>query len=344
MVTEMDNLYSFLKTNTPSGNEGQCQNLFCQILSSFGDADTDNLGNAICSVNGKDAPVVMLEAHSDEVGMQVTGIDERGFVHIRRNGAIDNLTLLGQRVVISDDRGDVEGVIGKKPIHINGAEQDKPVSVEDMWIDVCAENKEDALSKVAIGDYVTIAPNCRIEGNRIISKGLDDKIGVYVIAEAMKCLAKEDLNINLFACASAQEEVGCRGCKVAAEKIKPDYAICVDVGFASDFPGMDELKYGKMELGKGVVINYNCDSSPELVRMAKQQAEEKNIPHQLYTFPSATGGSDAASIQLSGAGVKTILLSIPCRYIHTPVEMCDMRDVKAAINLIECIIQKLSKI
>lgn len=305
-------------------------------LQDYCNSEIDNVGNAVCHLKSSNmsGPVVMLEAHSDEVGMQITGIDDRGFVHIRRNGAIDNMTLLGQRVTISDERGYVEGVIGKKPIHICGAEQDKPVSVEDMWIDICAESKEESLSKVAIGDYVTIAPNCRFEGNRVISKGLDDKIGVYIIAEAMKRLAKEDLGINLYACASAQEEVGCRGCKVAAERIKPDYAICVDVGFASDFPGMDELKFGKMELGKGVVINYNCDNNPDMVKLARKIAEENNIPHQLYTFPSATGGSDASVVQLVGKGVKTMLLSIPCRYMHTPVEMCDLRDVDTCVKLI----------
>lgn len=342
-MLDITQIASYLKTSSSSGSERILAKQFCEELSYICQTETDALGNAICSVTGKDAPVVMLEAHSDEVGMQVTGIDEKGFVHIRRNGAIDNLTLLGQRVVISDERGDVEGVIGKKPIHISGAEQDKPVSVEDMWIDICAENKEDALSKVAIGDYVTIAPNYRIEGNKVISKGLDDKIGVFVIAEAMQRLAKEDLNINLYACAAAQEEVGCRGCKVAAERIKPDYAICVDVGFASDFPGMDELKYGKMELGKGVVINYNCDNNPELVKMAKQLAEEKNIPHQLYTFPSATGGSDAAFVQLAGTGIKTILLSIPCRYMHTPVEICDLRDVESCIRLAVGLCEEINK-
>lgn len=338
---DIDFLVNLLNNNSASGDEYAEANLFCDNLSSICDYCIDLLGNAICRIDKNSDKSVMLEAHIDEVGLQVSSVDEMGHIHIRRSGSIDNMTLLGQTVIISNEKGSVRGVIGKKPIHISGAEQDKPVSVEDMWIDICAENKEDALSKVAIGDYVTIAPNCRIEGNKVISKGLDDKIGVFIIAEAMKRLAKEDLNINLYACAAAQEEVGCRGCKVAAERIKPDYAICVDVGFASDFPGMDELKYGKMELGKGVVINYNCDNNPELVKMAKQLAEEKNIPHQLYTFPSATGGSDAAFVQLAGTGVKTILLSIPCRYMHTPVEICDMGDVEAAIDLIYAILKQL---
>lgn len=315
--------------------------MFCDELSFCCETEIDALGNAVCLLSKRNGPVMMLDAHSDEVGMQITSVDENGFIHIRRDGSIDNTTLLGQRVIISNERGDVEGVIGKKPIHFCGIEQSKQMSVEDMWIDICAEDKEDALTKVSIGDHVTISPNYKLNGNRIISKGLDDKIGVYVIAEVMKRLAKENIEVDLYACASVQEEVGGRGCRVAAERIKPDYAICVDVGFASDFPGMDEIKYGKMELGKGVVINYSCDNNPELVKRAKNIAEENNIPHQLYTYPSPTGGTDTAAIQLAGKGVKTMLLSIPCRYMHTPVEMCDMRDVENAIRLITEIVTNL---
>ena len=329
--------------SSPSGGEEKLARAFVQYLEEAGcSGDIDSLYNAICSNNGTEGPRIMLEAHSDEIGMQVVHVSEDGYIYFRRNGAVDGATLQGAEVVIAAREGDVEGVIGKKPIHLCGEGADKVPPVEDMWIDIGAADGDDARRKVEVGDLITFKHNFREEGSKIISKGLDDKIGVFVVAEAMKRLAKENIKAQLYACASAQEEVGCRGCRVAAGRIKPDIAICVDVGFATDFPGMPENKYGRMKLGNGVVLNSNCDNNPELVKIAKETASKHNIKYQNYTFPVASGGTDTANIQLTDMGVRTLLLSIPCRYMHTPVEICDLADVTAAIELICEIVKQIS--
>ena len=337
-------LKNLLSIPSPSGGEERLACAFVRYLEDAGcQGEIDTLSNAICSTGEAEGPRIMLEAHSDEIGIQVVHISEEGYIYFRRNGAVDGATLQGSEVVILGREGEVNGIIGKKPIHLEGENADKVPPLEDMWIDIGAKSKEEAEQRVEVGDLVTLKPNCRIEGDRVFSKGLDDKIGVFVIAEAMKRLAKEKTDAALYACASAQEEVGCRGCRVATNRIKPDIAICVDVGFATDFPGMPETKYGRMKLGEGVVINSSCDNNPGLVKKAKEIAQKHNIQYQSYTFPVPSGGTDTANIQLTDMGVKTMLLSIPCRYMHTPVEMCDLKDVEAAIDLIVSLVETIKQ-
>jgi len=327
-------LEKILSAPSPTGAERNFVKTLGEELKQFSNPCIDNLSNLICSIGKNDSSTIMLEAHTDEVGMQVSTITDDGFVYCRRNGCIDGQTLLGSQVTIHSRCGDVDGVIGKKPIHLEGDQGGKAVLVEDLWIDVLADNGNAAREIVSVGDYVTLKNNFKVFGTRIMSKGLDDKIGVYVVAETIKRLSKEKPDKSVVACFCAQEEVGGRGAQVAANRIQPDIALCVDVAFATDYPGMSDPKYGNICLGKGPVVNMNCDNNPELVELIVKTAETNSIPYQKYTNLAATGGSDAAVIQLSGKGVKTALISIPCRYMHTPVEVCDLRDAQSAVELL----------
>jgi len=334
-------LEKILSVASPSGAEWNFAKMLGEELQSFSSQHIDNLSNLICMIGEKDSSPIMLEAHIDEVGMQVSTITDDGFVYCRRNGSIDGQTLLGSNVAIHSRNGDVDGVIGKKPIHLEGDIAGKPVIVEDLWIDIFAENGAEAKENISIGDYVTFKNNFKVCNNRIMSKGLDNKIGVFVVSETLKQLSKEIINKQIVACFCAQEEVGGRGAQVAANRIQPDIALSVDVAFATDYPGMSDPKYGNICLGKGPVINMNCDNNPELVELIVDAAKSKNIPYQLYTNLAATGGSDAAAIQIVGRGVKTALISIPCRYMHTPVEVCDIRDAMSAIELLVTVLKRL---
>jgi len=327
-------LEKILSVASPSGAEWNFAKMLGEELKSFSSQHIDNLSNLICTIGEKDSSPIMLEAHIDEVGMQVSTITDDGFVYCRRNGSIDGQTLLGSNVTIHSRNGDVDGVIGKKPIHLEGDIAGKPVIVEDLWIDIFAENGAEAKENISIGDYVTFKNNFKVCDNRIMSKGLDNKIGVFVVSETLKQLSKEIINKQIVACFCAQEEVGSRGAIVASNSVRPEYAICVDVGFATDYPGMSEPKYGNICLGKGPVINMNCDNNRDLVELIVETARANSIPYQLYTNLAATGGSDTSVIQLSNNGVRTALISIPCRYMHTPVEVCDLRDVSGCIELI----------
>ena len=343
MKQDLSFLYQLLETESPSGGEQKIAKLFAERFDDSFSIEIDSLNNVICLYDGGAGPVVMLEAHSDEVGLQVTYISDDGFIYFRPNGAIDNQTLQGCGVLIHNKRGDIEGVIGKKPIHIIGDDIDKVPPFEEMWVDICAGSRKEAEEKINVGDLITLKPNIRVIGDYVISKALDDKIGLFIISEAAKQIAAKHTKVKLFTCACAQEETGCRGAKVVANNIMPDYAISVDVGFATDFPGMSLSKFGEMKLGGGVTINHNCYNNREITGLLETIANELCIPIQNYTFLSPSGGSNTSEIQLAGRGVRTALISIPCRYMHTPVEVCCLRDVEAAINLIISYISRLNE-
>lgn len=335
-------LKKLLATPSPCGGEKRLAEVFCDYLRDVGKVEVDPMLNSYCTLNFDNEVRLMLEAHSDEVGFQVTYISEDGYVYFRRNGCADGMALLGRKVIIEGKSGPVVGIVGKKPVHLMGADEGKPVPVEEMWIDIFASNRKEAESQISVGDFVTVKSEPMFSGTKVVSKALDDKIGVYIIAEAMRRIADLRPEIGICACAASQEEVGCRGAVVAANRIRPEYAICVDTGFATDFPGMPEAKYGVIHLGEGVVINHSCDNNKEFTDFLLSVARGKEIPHQLYTNLAPTGGTDTANIQISGKGVKTALLSIPCRYMHTPVEVCDLRDVESAVALIVAAAEGLS--
>lgn len=338
-------LEKLLKTPSTSGGEKEIAKLYSTYMESYSNTIVDNMHNSCCVINPASEFKIMLDAHYDEVGMQVVHITDNGFIYFRKNGWIDHMTLLGQEVTIIGKQKNIDGIIGKKPIHLSRTDEKYP-EVEDMWIDTGFISKEEISRYISVGDLIVYKNNTRIiNGTRIVSNGLDDKIGVFIISQVMKQLvtSKNQLKIGVYGCASAQEEVGGRGCVVMAQRIKPDIAFCLDVGFSTDIPGLPETKYGHMHLGDGAVICYSCDNDKDLTGLLKKISIENNIPYQAYTTLSPTGGTDTCKIQLIGNGVKTALLAIPNRYMHTPVEMCDLRDVDATINLVTNTILYINK-
>lgn len=332
----LDFLERFLKTSGPSGFEFEPAKLFREYASTFADTvSTDVTGNTIACLNPKAAFKVMLAGHYDEIGFQVVYIDDDGFITFRAVGGIDKLTLPGIEVDILTDGGKVPGVIGRKPIHLQTPkERETPSEIKDLWIDIGAESKEEALKKIRIGDPIAFRVNYRRMGNRIMSKGLDDKIGAFVVIEALKLLAKRKIKVGVYAVGTVQEELGLRGAQTSAFGIAPDAAICVDVGFATDVAGVEKKTWGDVKLGKGPILSRNADNNPVMNRIMFETAAKHKVGYQLDCGHRASGGTDTAEVQLTRSGVATALVSIPNRYMHTPVEICDLRDVEAAIELI----------
>ena len=328
---------SLLSTVGPSGYEEEPAAVFRTYMEKFCDkVDTDVLGNTIGVLNA-DAPFrVMLSGHYDEIGFQVVYIGDDGLIFFRPNGGIDKLNVPASEVEIKTANGIIPGVIGKKPIHLLGvAEREKVVQLEDMWIDIGAENRKEAESMVSIGDPIALKRNVRFMGkNRVMSKGLDDRIGAFVVAETMRALAKRKLNVAVYGVGSVQEELGLRGASACAYSINPMVGFGIDVGFATDLPDIPKKQYGDITLGKGPALNHSCDNNIILGKMLRNIAKAKNIPYQEAVAHRATGGTDAAVIQLSRGGTATALLSVPNRYMHSQVEMCDLRDAEAAIALL----------
>lgn len=347
----MDNLdFKFLnrllETSSIPGFERAASSVFCDYLADSADCiDTDILGNVyVRNHKSNEKTDIMLEAHIDEIGLQVLYIDSQGYIYVRRDGGIDLHCLPGTQVTIQTRSGEfLSGVIGKKPVHLmEGEAKNRIIELDCLWIDTGLP-VDMVRERVSIGDAVSFNPNMKMLSDSVItSKALDDKIGVFVIAEAFKRLNEQQLtHKRICAMASVQEEIGSRGAVSGAYSVFPDIAICVDVDFATDVPDCSPKKYGDVRLGKGVVIQITPDSNPELLSLAEQIAINNNIPHQLSARPNSTGGNDTSRVQLAKSGVKTLGLGIPCRYMHTPVETCSMEDVMSAICLITRIIEEV---
>ena len=293
----------------------------------------DVMGNAYGIISGSGTGKnIMIEAHADEIGFQILHIGENGYLYLRRNGGIDEQCIPGSQVIILTRNGErISGVIGKKPIHLMTTDDRKrTLELNQLWVDTGLD-VEEIKSRISVGDIVAIKPNWEWLGEyRISGKSLDNKLGVLALVKVMETLAKVTSIFNtVTGVATVQEEVGSRGVIIAGYNIKPDIAITIDLDFATDVPDCSSNKYGKIELGGGVVIPLNVDCNIELSRQMENIAKEHGIAYQMSAKPYATGGTNTSRLQLVREGVRTISLGIPCRYMHTPVEMCDMRDIDA---------------
>jgi endoglucanase len=334
----LDFLEKLLTTSGPSGFEEPVAACFGNYTARFADdVRTDVTGNTIAALN-PDAPLkVMLAGHYDEIGFQVTHISDEGLLHFRNVGGIDKLTVPGAEVeVLTEKHGSVPGVVGKKPIHLlTPKERDQAIELKNMWIDIGAEDKKSAEKIVTVGDPVAFKRNFSLLGkHRVLSKGLDDKIGAFVVAEVLRTLSTKKLNAAVFAVGTVQEELGLRGATTSAFGIAPDVGIAVDVGFATDVPDIDKKTLGEAKLGGGPMLERNADNNPSLGRLMRKTAAKHKIKIQEQAGFRASGGTDTARMQLTRGGVATALVSIPNRYMHSQVEICDLRDVEDAVKLI----------
>jgi len=300
---------------------------------------TDALGNVIALKRGSGrGPKVMLAAHMDEIGFLVSHIDEKtGFLRIDPVGGFDPRVLMAQRVIVHTESGDLIGIIGSKPPHIlTEEERKKPIELKDLFIDLGLPADE-VKNRVSIGDFVTLQQDFTEVGNLVSCKALDDRVGVYVMIEAVKRAKKHVCDI--YAVATTQEEVGVRGARVSSFNVAPDIGVALDVTVASDVPGVGEHEH-VTKLGAGVAIKIKDSlsiSNPKLVRTMRQIAEQKKIKYQLEILPR--GGTDAGAIQMTREGVAAITLSIPTRYLHSVVEAAHKDDIQAAIDLLAAFLE-----
>ena len=274
--------------------------------------------------------------HIDEIGLVVTHVDEKGFLYFAPIGGWDPQILVGQRVQVQGKDGPVTGVIGRKPIHLLKDEQRKQVAdLRDMHIDIGASGSEEALSQVRVGDPVVVAADpVTLNGTRLVSRSLDDRIGAYVALEAVRRVHdRGGLRGRMAAVAAVQEEIGSHGARTVAYSLEPELAIAVDVTHATDAPGVEEKELGHHPLGSGAVIARGSTLSPRISELLVETAERREIPHTIEASGSRTA-TDADVIQIARAGIPAGLVLIPLRYMHSPVELVDLADVDAAIELV----------
>ncbi len=332
-------LMELLKTASPSGFEEKASELWQQEARKFTRyCSSDVNGSSIASIiNIAARKTIILIGHIDEIGLIITYIDNDGFIYFKLLGGWDNQVLVGQRVrIYTKDNKIIKGVIGRLPIHqLYETKQHEIVAkVENLWIDT-GYDKDFIKNNVSAGDYAVLDYDAEINGNRLIARGLDDRIGAFIVLEALKNIAQrrnENLAYVIHAIASSQEELGMRGAKTAAYATNPDIGIAIDVTFATDHPNANKQS-GNIELGKGPVIAIGPNINKEIHKKFIKIAEEKQIPYQIEICSKPTG-TDANIIQMTRSGVATGLISIPNRYMHSPCEIVDLNDIKNTIMLL----------
>ena len=303
--------------------------------------ETDTMGNVIAVKKGQEgSPKVMLTAHCDEIGFLVSNIDDNGYLYVQEIGGIDTDLLPGRKVEIHTSKGLENGIFGKKAIHLAKVEEKKKLEISDVWLDIAAASKEDAARRVEVGDFVTFAKDIIFYDNGMVaSPSTDDRIGVWTLIETARQLCDEALECSVYFVSTCQEELGARGAKTAADYIHPDVGIAIDVTHATDYPTADAKLTGCIGLGKGPVITMGPNINQEVGRQLKATAENRSVQYEAIARPT---GTDANVMQLSSGGVKTGLVSIPCRYMHTPYEMVSIEDARNAARLLAKYVKSLN--
>jgi putative aminopeptidase FrvX len=333
-----------LETPSPSGYEQPVQKVVREYVASFADeVTTDVHGNVIASRNPGARLRVMYAGHCDQIGFLVQYIDAEGFLYVQPIGGWDPIVLVGQRLTVWTADGPVFGAIARKPIHLLSDDERKQVpKLKDLWLDIGAKDKDEASALVCIGDAVTLELGLRIMRNGFASApAMDDKAGLWVAIEALRRTQAKKLNCALFAVSTVQEEIGLRGATTSTYGVNPHVGIAIDVTHATDCPTIDKKQEGDVALGKGPVIFRGPNMNPLVVSRLMETASAGDVPFQIAASGRATP-TDANTIQTSRGGVATGLVSIPNRYMHSPVEMISLDDIDRAADLLAGFALRLS--
>ena len=340
-------LQQLVAAPSPSGYEQPAQRIFRTYIAPFSQVATDVMGNVFGMIQGvgDKRPRVMIVGHSDEIGLQVRYLDDNGFIYFSAIGGVDPHITPGTKVHVHTAAGKLTGVIGKKPIHlIEPKERDTVIKLEAQYIDIGVSTKKEAQDLVRVGDPITFA-NCldRLAGDRVTSRGLDDKAGSFVVAEVLRRVAslEKPLAIDLYGVSSVQEEVGLRGGTTSTYAVNPDIGICVEVDFATDQPDVDKKHNGEVGLGKGPILPRGPNINTALFDLLSSTAVQQEIPVQ-YTGISRATGTDANVMQITRSGVATALVKLPLRYMHTPVETLSLSDLEKAVDLIVATLARIT--
>jgi endoglucanase len=334
-------LKKLLETQSPSGFEQGIQRVVKKRMSKFADTiEIDVHGNLIAAIN-PDAPVrVMLAGHCDQIGFMVTHIADNGYISFSPIGGLDPSVLPGSEVVIMTNEGPLPGVLGYTPVHLlPPAQRGGAIDMSRLWIDVGFDTPAAVKKRVSVGDPATVRLEARRLGKNVLSSpGCDDRVGLFVVMEALRLFrasvrGKKRFPVGLFAVSTVQEEIGLRGAKTSCYGIDPQVGIAVDVTHASDNPGADPKQVGTVKLGSGPTIARGPNINPVIEKLLIETAKKKKLKYQPLSSPGATG-TDANMIQVSRSGVAAALLGIPNRYMHTAVELVDLRDLETSAALI----------
>jgi endoglucanase len=346
MSRDISFLERLLDAPGPSGFEVRAARVWREEAEAFAsDVRVDVSGNSYATVNGEGSPSAMLAGHIDEIGLQVTHVDEEGYLYVDEIGGWDPQVLVGQRMTILSKDGDVSGVVGKKAIHLlQPEERTKASKIRQLWVDVGAGSRDEVVELgIRVGDPMVISQGMvRLAGDLIASRAIDDRVGAFVVLEAIRLLSDDPPVASATAVATVQEEIGYQGggARTSAYSLEPDVAIVVDVTFSTDVPDIEKKELGEHELGGGPVLSRGSAAHSQVFEMLASVAEDEAIPYSVQAAPKATR-TDADGIHLTRRGVPTGLVSVPNRYMHSPNEIVSVEDLYNTAELIAAFIRRL---
>ncbi|WP_284141468.1 M20/M25/M40 family metallo-hydrolase [Virgibacillus sp. LDC-1] len=336
-----DFLLELLKTPSPSSCEMEIQKKWMHYVDAFADEIiTDNAGNAIGVLNPQASFKVLLAGHCDEIGLVVNRIDENGFLHFDKIGGINPKAAVGMKVTVLGYNAHVTGVIGVNAQHHGGLKND--FDLEDLFIDCGYSSKEEAEEYVQIGDLAVYKTDPEILQDRYVAgRGLDNRTGAFIVAEVLRRLKEKGCRVGVYAASTVNEETNMGGAYFAAAGIEPTMAIACDVTFATDYPGVNKNKHGDVKLEKGPVLAKGAPINVKINRLLEKAAQKLQLNVQYELTPRMTG-TDADKMRLTGRGVPVSLVSLPLRYMHSPVETASFKDIEEEIELLVTMIADLT--
>ncbi len=339
-------LVELLEARSPSGFEDEARTVVAKYVKPKANAyEVDALGSCHATLGLNGSPTLMMAGHIDELGLIIIHVDDKGFLYFDVIGGHDRTMISGRRVSILTKKGEVKGVTGKRAIHLMSASDRRKVpELHQMWIDIGAKDKKEALSRVRIGDPAIYDHAFEpLHGSLAVARAFDDKTGAYAVNEAFLRLAKgRKPTAKVVAVSTSQEEIGVRGATTSAYLADPDVALVVDVSHATDHPDADHRKYGAFTLGGGPILTRGANVHPAVFERLYDCAQKAKIPVQIEADPRPTG-TDARAIQVARAGVPTGIIGIPLRYMHTPSEVIDLDDLENVVRLLVAFARSLKK-
>jgi putative aminopeptidase FrvX len=343
----LDFLRTLVNTPSPVGHEHRGQRVWLDYVKSFSEETfSDAYGNCVAVLNKGASPRLMIAAHADEISMVASYISDEGFIYVRKNGGVNPAITKAQRVVIHSSRvGAVKGVVGNVAPHLTRQDDDKPKppKMHDLFIDIGARNRKEAEKLLQIGDPITLADEFDLLRNDLaVARAFDNRIGTFAVAEALRLLRESGKRLNAEICAvsNVQEEVGLLGARQIAYSLKPDVALVVDVTHATDYPTVSKTQHGDVKIGGGPAITHGGCNHPEVVARIEAVAKAKKIPLQ-HEASSGAGGTDTDAIFWTRGGIASALISLPNRYMHSPVEVVSLKDLEKIPELLAGFAQSL---
>ena len=334
----LDFLQTLVNTPSPTGHEVRGQRVWLDYAGQFAEETfSDAYGNCVALLNKGGSPRLMLAAHADEIAMAVNFISDEGFIYVRKMGGVNAAITKAQRIVIHAKNGAVKGVVGNVAPHLLREEKDPPPpKIHDLFLDIGAGSRKEAAKLVQIGDPITLADEFDLLRNDLaVARAFDNRIGTFAVAEALRLLqeSKTKLHAEICAVSNVQEEVGLLGARQIAYSLKPDVALVVDVTHATDYPTVSKTQHGDVKLGSGPVLTHGGPNHPEVVRRLEAVAKAGKIPLQ-HGAISSNSGTDADVIFWTRGGIASGLVSLPNRYMHSPVEVVSLADLEQIPELL----------